>query len=351
MDRTYYLELAAKGLRMPIGADLLLNEQSDPESCRLNGDCLGGVIVETAKRFHTPLAFSLMDLQVEKEWLLKGLGVDQEDIDSYHFDLDRGIPEQEQMPKILSTENTPRMNAFLESIRFVAQNSNLVPVGMCIGPFSMMTKLFSDPITEVYQVNVDREDKDSIEVLSALEISTQVIIRWIALQVDAGAKAICVCEPAYNTVYISPNQIKRNPEILDTLVLNYHRLIKRFLEERGIDLIFHDCGELNEAIIASLNILDPAILSLGSSCDLPSIAHLVNRQTVLFGNLPSKKFYSDEEITEQQVREYVAVLTSQMEKTGHLFIVGSECDVLSVPGCERTIMKKAMAIVNEEFSF
>ncbi len=32
MDRSYYLDLARTGLRMPIGADLVLHEHADPEA-------------------------------------------------------------------------------------------------------------------------------------------------------------------------------------------------------------------------------------------------------------------------------------------------------------------------------
>ena len=34
-----------------------------------------------------------------------------------------------------------------------------------------------------------------------------------------------------------------------------------------------------------------------------------------------------------------------MRQVGHPFVLGSECDVLSVPGCEHTLHEKAMAIV------
>jgi len=87
MDRTYYLDLAAKGLRTPIAADLFLHQKPNPEACRFDGKCLGRAIVETANHFQTPLAFPLMDLQIEKEWLLTGLGIDGKDIDAYHFDI------------------------------------------------------------------------------------------------------------------------------------------------------------------------------------------------------------------------------------------------------------------------
>jgi uroporphyrinogen-III decarboxylase len=164
------------------------------------------------------------------------------------------------------------------------------------------------------------------------------------LQIAAGAQAICVCEPAYNTVYISPREMERDPAILQKLVIGPNLRIKDVMQRRGVELIFHDCGELNEAIIRSMAQLDPAILSLGSPCDLPSIAALIPQRTVIMGNLPSKKFYSDQEITVDQVMQQGRKLLEAMEATGHPFILGTECDVLCVEGCTETIHRKAIAV-------
>jgi uroporphyrinogen-III decarboxylase len=164
------------------------------------------------------------------------------------------------------------------------------------------------------------------------------------LQIAAGAQAICVCEPAYNTVYISPREMERDPAILQKLVIGPNLRIKDVMQRRGLELIFHDCGELNEAIIRSMAQLDPAILSLGSPCDLPSIAALIPQRTVIMGNLPSKKFYPDQGITVNQVRQQGRLLQDAMETTGHPFNLGTECDVLCVEGCRETIHRKVIAV-------
>jgi hypothetical protein len=84
--------------------------------------------------------------------------------------------------------------------------------------------------------------------------------------------------------------------------------------------------------------------SLGSSRKLWEDARLVPGTTVLYGNLPSKKFYSDDVISVEQVRALADELIDNMKRVGHPFILGSECDVLHVPGCERQIMKKVRVI-------
>ncbi|MCC5841169.1 MAG: hypothetical protein JJT96_13710 [Opitutales bacterium] len=346
MEREFYLQLARDGVRLPIAADMVLHEREDPRACRYCGECLGEVIMEAAHRFKMPLAFPLMDLRTEKEWMLTHLGVPLDEIDSFHFDDDLDEASISRLAGLATAAPTKRMEATLGALRHVAAHADKVPVGMCIGPFSLMTKMLADPIIAAYQVGIDPEDEEAELVLKLMEVATEAIIHWVRLQIDAGAKAICLCEPAYNIVYVSPRQIEDDPAILDTLVINFNRRIKAAMTERGVDLILHDCGELNEAIIRSFNSLDPAILSLGSPCKLPEVAHLISPRTVLMGNLPSKKFYADSEMTAETVTTESRKLLGAMKATGHPFILATECDVLCVPGCEHTIMSKVLALAH-----
>jgi hypothetical protein len=47
----------------------------------------------------------------------------------------------------------------------------------------------------------------------------------------------------------------------------------------------------------------------------------------------------------EDVRRLAADLIQRMRATGHPFILGSECDVLSVPGAEATIKAKVEAFL------
>ncbi len=350
MKRDFYIDLAASGLRMPIGSDLVLKEKADHEQRLLSGKLLGEVIVETAKRFNTPLAFPLMDLTVEKEWLVELLGISKDNIKEWHFEKNPS-PEDLAVVKQGLHENkflTKRIQANCDAIRYVAQNSTYLPVGMSIGPFSMMTTLISDPITAVYMAGAGataQEDEEVGMVENALEMSIAIILKSIRMQLEYGAKAICLCEPAANKVYISPMQLDAGSDVFDRYVLNYNKQITKLLAEYGADLIFHDCGELVDSMITKYNELDPAILSLGSSRKIWDDARLVNPSTVLFGNLPTKKFYSDRDITKEQVRELTLMIIENMKHANHPFILGSECDVLSVPGATATIMEKVEAML------
>jgi len=121
--------------------------------------------------------------------------------------------------------------------------------------------------------------------------------------------------------------------------------IKALLDAKGVDLIFHDCGELTNEMVSRFATLDPAMMSLGCSRNLWEDAALVQKSTVLYGNLPTKKFYSPQ-LTVAEVEGLSRELLEKMRAAGHPFILGSECDVLSVPGSEQEILAKVVAFMN-----
>lgn len=172
-----------------------------------------------------------------------------------------------------------------------------------------------------------------------------IIQPYLEAQMAAGAKAIILCEPAANKVYFSPNQLAESYEVFDRYVMQFNRRIREQLRRRGVDLIFHDCGELLDGMVQRFATLDPAILSLGSSRLLWEDAALVPKTTVLYGNLPTKQFYSDQLVSVAKVQQLSRDLTRRMREVGHPFILGSECDVLSVPGSEQTIKAKVAAFL------
>ena len=339
MDPQFFLDLAARGARMPIGTDLILSEKSDPEQIKHDGRRLGQVMEEAAHRWKTPVALPLMDLTVEKEWLGHGLGVSAQEIPSWHFD--NGVPAE-----IPDAPLTPRLKANSEAIRYIATETDLFPCGMSIGPFSLMTKLIADPISPVFSAGMDDMDEDVERMEKVLELATQVILRTIEAQLDAGAQAILLCEPAANTVYFSPIQLAESTATFDRYVIASNQRIRELLRSRGAGLIFHDCGELNDDLVRKFVTLEPVMISLGSSRQIWKDAKLLPASIVLYGNLPTKKFYSDSVISLPQVEEMGREILAKMKETGHPFILGSECDVLNVPGSEQTIRGKVDAFLN-----
>jgi uroporphyrinogen-III decarboxylase len=349
MDRTYYLNLAAAGLKMPIGADLVLREKPDHEAILLDARRLGQVVEETARRFHTPLALPLMDLALEKDTLLALLDVPAADIPKYHFNAAPDAATLRKLDERVAGPLPKRMRANIDAVGYIASQTDLLPLGMCIGPFSLMTKLIADPIVPVYMAGTGAtaaEDPDVALVEACLEMGMKVILRSISEQLKVGAKAVLIAEPAANQIYISPKQMGGENDVFERYVMTSHRRIGRLLAEHNADLLFHCCGEITDDMLRGFASLDPAILSLGSSRTLWKDAAIVPKTTVLFGNVPSKKFFMDSEVTVEQVRQMGCELLRKMREVGHPFILGSECDVLSVPGYEETLRRKVDALMS-----
>jgi hypothetical protein len=61
---------------------------------------------------------------------------------------------------------------------------------------------------------------------------------------------------------------------------------------------------------------------------------------VLFGNLPTKSFYSDDVMPDEKVERLTQELIARMRATSHPHILGSECDVLHVPEAAAAIRRK-----------
>lgn len=339
MQRQLYLDLAASGLRMPIGTHLVLHGHADPKAIELDGRRLGAVVLEAAQRFGTPIAVPLMDLTLEKAALLRACGVPEGEVDSHHFTVAPATPENIPL--------TPRMKASCEAISQVAASPGFVPTGMSIGPFSLTTKLIADPITPVYLAGTGLSADQDPEVAlleRLLALSEMTINRYLRTQIEAGARAIIICEPAANLVYFSPKQLANNPALFERYVMEPMQRLTRTLTTSGVDLIFHDCGELTTDMVKRFATLGAVMLSFGSSRQLWEDAALVPKDTVLYGNLPTKSF-SSSALTAGEVERLAQNLVEKMHAAGHRFILGSECDVLSVPGRETEILTKVDAFM------
>lgn len=348
MDRKFYLDLAAAGLCMPVGADLVLREQADHDEILRDGRRLGEVLQRAARRFETPLALPVMDLKLEKAALLAMLGVPADQVDTYHFTAPPSDAMMRQVQRSLGAAYDARLAAQVDSIAWIASNTSLVPVGMTIGPFSLMTKLVADPITPLYLAasGVTAEEDAEVKMLDrCLELATKVILRSLNAQILAGAELVFIAEPAANVAFISPNQMAAGSDVFDRYVMKRNQQIRSSLRAWDVDLMFHCCGQLTDEMVRKFTELDPALLSLGSSRKLWQDAAIVPKTTVLYGNLPSKQFYSDELMPLEEVKRSARELRERMAATGHPFILGSECDILCVPGHEQKLMSKALGIV------
>src|ERR1035441_144619 len=155
-----------------------------------------------------------------------------------------------------------------------------------------------------------------------------------------------VCEPAANKAYLSPRQLRAGSDILERFVLAPNRRLRSLLARHAVDLIFHDCGKLTTDLVRQFAMeLRPAVLSLGSSRNLWEDAAVVPEDVVLFGNLPTKTFYSDEAMPVEEVKRLTREIVQRMAACGHAHILGSECDVLHVAEAADTIRRKVDAML------
>lgn len=342
MDRDFYLHLARSGARFPIATHLVLHQKEDPDAILFDGARMAQVMSETARRFGSILAFSVMDLSIEKELMVRAMGIATDEVPSYHFEQPPS-PEQLRRLEVAEAQAHPRLAADCEALRAISAAGGLVPVGMCIGPFSLLTKLLRDPIIPIFLAGsgLGPDDAEEVALLgSLLPLCETVVASSCRAQIHAGAKAIMVCEPAANLVFFSPNQLEEGSSVFDDFVIRPNLRLKELLNRHGVDLLFHDCGELTTGMVSSFSALDPAIISLGSSVDLGEMEPFIPMSTVIYGNLPTKKFYSDEDVPMDALPDMVGEIESLLGPSGHPFIVGSECDVLSMPGYEKIIMEK-----------
>jgi hypothetical protein len=334
---------------MPIGADLVLHEEPDPEQARNDGAALGRVIEKTARRWATPLAIPLMDLRLEKTDLLACAGVPASDAEKYHFTSPLNESTIAALCAGQSAPLCPGSIARDQALSYIASLPDLVPVGMAIGPFSLISRLMPDPITAAAMAGsgVAPEDSDEVRLLwQCLRIAEAAVQRSVRSQIAHGARAIMICEPAACTAFLSPRQLKAGSRLFAQLVMEPNLRLKAVLDAAGCDLIFHDCGELIDLMVeAFANRLHPVILSLGGSRKLWEDARLVPSDVVLYGNLPTKSFYSDGAMPLEEVLRRTAELVANMKACGHPHILGSECDVLFVPEAREAILTKVDAMM------
>ncbi|MGD0774318.1 MAG: hypothetical protein ABSC05_16005 [Candidatus Solibacter sp.] len=89
--------------------------------------------------------------------------------------------------------------------------------------------------------------------------------------------------------------------------------------------IFHDCGDLLTDMVRQFALeLRPVMISLGSSRKFWEDAAVVPKDIVLFGNLPTKTFYSDAAMPLEEVLRRTADLAASMAACAHPHILGSE---------------------------
>ena len=119
MQRSFYLDLAATGKRLPVGSHLVLHEKKDPQSILLDGKRLAALMIEPARRFDSPLALPVMDLTLEKDIMLSSLGIAAADIPTFHF---HARPDPADIARVVGMDvlASPRIKAGCDALATIA---------------------------------------------------------------------------------------------------------------------------------------------------------------------------------------------------------------------------------------
>jgi uroporphyrinogen-III decarboxylase len=290
-----------------------------------------------------------MDLCLEKIDLLALAGVSAHEAESFHF---TAPLDESTLAKLCAAQTVPLCPGSLardKALAYIRTKDDLLPVGMAIGPFSLTTRLMADPITAAAMAGsgFGPEDADEVKMLwQCLRVSEAAVLRSVRSQIAHGARAIMICEPTACSAFISPRMLKAGSNLFEQLVMEPNLRLKAVLDAGDCDLIFHDCGELIDPMVeAFANRLHPVVLSLGSSRKLWEDARMVPKDVVLYGNLPTKSFYSDGAMPIEEVVRRTEELVAHMKACSHPHILGSECDVLFVAEAQQTIQKKVEAMM------
>lgn len=246
LGRSVFLQMAEGGTTMPLATDLVLHEEPDVGQVLSDGRALGRLVVRAARRFEVPLALPRMDLTLEKDLLLQGVAAGPRAVEAFHF---RDHPGEaalvEGLVANLAGPLPPRLQAQVDAVRFVATSvPDLIPCGLTIGPFSLMTTLLEDPISAVYLAYPGSPATDPAMaglVDAVLDLSMRTVERSLREQLEAGAKVVVACEPAVNRVYVSPRQVQSSPEGFDRLVMANLRRYKAILDDYGAEPTMN-CG-------------------------------------------------------------------------------------------------------------
>jgi uroporphyrinogen-III decarboxylase len=208
-----------------------LHLDENPDAIRLAGDQLGQLIAANARRHHSPLAVPFLDLTIEKNIILEQLNLP---LDHQFHD---PLPDEtvHDLCHRLQTTPTGRWKANLDAIAYIAQHTDLTPVGLSTGSFTVMTQLVADAKASVRQADKASPAIELVEQM--LDLALRVNIRVIASQLSVGAKVILICEPAVAQDYLLPVTFER-------YVLAPHRHINEIVNAAGAELIVHATGEL-----------------------------------------------------------------------------------------------------------
>ena len=248
MTRSYFLDLARSGRACPMATDLVLNEEPDPEAARRDGDAAGpgrgtaraalGLAAWPCRSWtcgsRRPTCWPAWEsARKRRTGSTSPRPLDHGDAGGAAGGEAPAVPEARHATGPCGTSR---------------DRPTSCPIGMTIGPFSLATKLMADPITAAALLGsgVTPEDDPQVKLLcDCLEAAEATVLESVRRQLEQGARAVLVCEPAASIglSLASPDQGR----LADLRAAGARAQRAARVRSSGTprrDLIFHDCGEL-----------------------------------------------------------------------------------------------------------
>lgn len=268
-------------------------------------------INELVKLIKPDIAFMLMDLSVEANAL--GLPVrfptDQTSSVELH-PVDK--PEQLENYHRINILRDSRIESYIRTIEMmkIGLPEHVLVAGYVIGPLTLAGLLRSAQ-------SVAMDSILNTEFLHQLcRFSTDIIQKYAAAQINAGADIICVLEPT--AMMFGPQQFTEFSG-------NYIKNIMESYKYDNVDTIYHICGNTMHLLeeISSIGVAAISLDAPENGIDMVKAAKMVPQNVSVMGNVsPALLTYSNP----QDVHKATKELLEKMKDYPN-FIISTGCDV------------------------
>ena len=256
------------------------------------------------ERFEPDAIFFMMDLSVEAGSIGLPIIFPSAGSPTVKEHPVKQIKDLEQF-KVVDILYDGRVRTYLDIIRMMKANLNILKGAYIIGPFTLAGLMIG--ATEIALATIDDPDL----VHAAAEFSTGVIIRYAQALVEAGADMVAILEPT--ATFISPQAFR-----------NFSgQYVRRIVDELDTISLLHICGNTKH-LIKPMCETGAQGLSLDAPVDFVDTIEHVPEDVVLIGNLDPVRIMLNE--SPDVVRQAVHRLLDEMAPYPN-FILSTGCDL------------------------
>jgi len=275
---------------------------------RVHYTCIKALVEE----LQPDIAFMLMDLSVEANAL--GLPV-RFPTDAASAVEEHPVENLEQLDKyrridILRDSKIQSYANTIEMMR-IGLPENIMVAAYVVGPLTLAGLLRS-----VEQIAMDSVLEP--DLLNGLcQFSTQIIQKYTAALINAGADIICILEPS--AMMLGPEQFRRFSG-------DYVRRIMDSYKYEKVETVYHVCGNTMHIIkeMASTGVAALSLDSPDNGIDIQKAAEMVPYDVVVMGNVSPTSVMTDGSV--ESVKKATTELLEKMRPYPN-FILSTGCDI------------------------